>query len=123
MNDKTEEMKQQIINETTNDKFAKMTKDTLMMGMTPTKSMKHDWIIDNEIIRYQGKVYVPENLSLQNDIIRLYHDLPHAGHPGPLRTIQLIKQDYWWPLMTTHIKRWIKGCAICQQMKINMHPT
>src|SRR6266568_9315355 len=64
MNDKTEEMKQQIINETRNDKFAKMTTDTLTMGMTPTKSTKHDWIINDGIIRYQGKVYIPENLSL-----------------------------------------------------------
>jgi hypothetical protein len=25
--------------------------------------------------------------------------------------------------MTTFIKRWIDGCAICQQMKVNTHPT
>ena len=69
MNDQTEQMKQQIITETAHDRFAKMTENTLKMGMTPTKSTKHDWIIDDGIICYQGRVYVPENLSLRNDII------------------------------------------------------
>jgi hypothetical protein len=25
--------------------------------------------------------------------------------------------------MTTTVSKWVEGCAICQQMKVNMHPT
>jgi len=45
------------------------------------------------------------------------------GHPGHLKTLELVHQDYYWPGMTTTISKWVKGCALCQQMKVNMHPT
>src|SRR6266576_6736546 len=45
------------------------------------------------------------------------------GHPGHLKTLELIRQDYYWPGMTSTISKWVEGCALCQQMKINTHPT
>lgn len=49
--------------------------------------------------------------------------MPHAGHPGRFKTTELVKRDYWWPGMNVTIKKWIEGCAMCQQMKVNTHPT
>ena len=45
------------------------------------------------------------------------------GHPGRLKTLELVRQDYYWPGMTSTISKWVEGCALCQQMKINTHPT
>ncbi len=45
------------------------------------------------------------------------------GHPGHLKTLELIRQDYYWPGMTSTISKWVEGCALCQQMTINTHPT
>ena len=48
-----------------------------------------------------------------------YHDSLSASHPGHLRTMNLIQNDYWWPGMYTFIKNYTDVCAICQQSKIN----
>ena len=45
------------------------------------------------------------------------------GHPGYLKTQQLVAEKYWWPGMAQFIKKYIKGCSICQQNKTNTHPT
>jgi len=34
----------------------------------------------------------------------------------------LIKRDYWWPGLGAYICKYVEGCAMCQQMKSDMHP-
>ena len=51
------------------------------------------------------------------------HDLPTRGHPGLFKTTHIVRQSYWWPGLTVFVKNYITGCAQCQQMKINTHPT
>jgi hypothetical protein len=38
------------------------------------------------------------------------------------KTIGMVKRDYWWPTMWEYLKKYMQGCAICQQNKTNMHP-
>ncbi|HEX4850025.1 MAG TPA: integrase [Puia sp.] len=55
-------------------------------------------------------------------ICKTYHDSPITGHPGQHKTNLLIKNEYYWPGMTRYINNYVKGCAICQQMKPDTHP-
>jgi hypothetical protein len=105
------------------DKFANVIKDSLKHGKLPIRSKFNDWKIDNDVIRYQGHVYVPEDKELRNEIIKSHHDPVVMGHPGRLKTLELIRRDYYWPSMMTNVSKWIEGCALCQQMKVNTHPT
>src|SRR6201995_4671104 len=113
----------EIAKGTKEDLFAKKINEHLKKGTTPIRSKPKDWVEDNGVYQYQHKIYVPEISSLRNDIIKLYHDTPHAGHPGRFKTTELIKREYWWPGMNTTIKNWVEGCTTCQQMKVNTHPT
>ena len=108
---------------TSQDRFANNLSEHLKKGTTPIKSKLTDWQHSDGIYRYQDKIYIPENSELRHKIIKTYHDSPHAGHPGRFKTLELVKRDYWWPGMNTTIKKWVEGCATCQQMKINTHPT
>jgi hypothetical protein len=51
------------------------------------------------------------------------HESPVSGHPGYLKTLYLLKERFYWPGMATMTKQFVDGCAICQQMKTNTHPT
>jgi hypothetical protein len=48
------------------------------------------------------------------NIIKLYHDAPHTRHPGHSKTLELIKQDHWWPGMHLLVKKWTEGYTTCQ---------
>ena len=51
----------------------------------------------NGMMYFKNKVYVPQ--SLRERVMKENHDVPIAGHPGILRTEELIKRNYWWPDM------------------------
>jgi hypothetical protein len=82
-----------------------------------------DWKIEEidgwETIFFKGKNYIPKDLELQQDIVKMYHDHKMAEHPGELETYNGIRQNYWWPGLRTFVKNYIQGCGICQQFKIN----
>ena len=66
---------------------------------------------------------MPDDIGLQQEIVEQYHDLPPMGHPGHLKTLELLQHGYWWPGMHTFVKNFVDRCAACQQAKINWHPT
>ena len=88
-------------------------------GPFPLNSIKTDW----QIVFYRDRCYVLDNLDLRCNIVQRYHDSAPAGHPGHLRTLELVRQDYWWPGLYSFVRSYITGCAICQQPKINHHPS
>jgi hypothetical protein len=49
------------------------------------------------------------------------HDHGTAGHPGRDETIRKARAVTQWPGMNAWITDYVKGCATCQQNKINTH--
>jgi len=35
---------------------------------------------------------------------------------------ELVKHDFWWPSLGAYVHKYVKGCALCQQMKSDTHP-
>jgi hypothetical protein len=81
-----------------------------------------EWNIQDGIILYRGKVYMPKNQALRREIVKEHHDSRLGGHSGRYKTMELVQQNYWWPGMTTFIKNYVDGCTICQESKIRNHP-
>ena len=48
--------------------------------------------------------------------------MPAYGHPGINRTRDLVAKYYWWPQLAKDVQEYIRGCAQCQQNKVNMRP-
>ncbi|CAF5031420.1 unnamed protein product, partial [Rotaria sp. Silwood1] len=68
-------------------------------------------------------IYVPN--SMINKLLVSYHDNPLiGGHFGVRRTLDKIRQQYWWPDMKTSIINYIKSCVVCQAYNIGRqkHP-
>lgn len=89
----------------------------------PVLGKRDDWRIDEGIILYKDKVYVPPDEDLRREIVRDHHDPPVMGHPGIQKTYELLTREYWWPGMRNFVTHFVRGCAICQSMKTNTHPT
>ncbi|ESK88977.1 pro-pol protein [Moniliophthora roreri MCA 2997] len=106
------------------DDFHKMALETLMTtGLPPIKLALTDWEINDSLIQYKGRIYVPDDVVLHREIVRTIHEGQPFGHPRQFGTVDLVQRDYWWPGMAKFIKNFVDGCAVCQQMKINTHPT
>ena len=68
-----------------------------------------------------GRTIVPNIKEIRRAILRNYHNLPTAGCSGRDETLRKIQEHYWWPGAKDWVAEYIKGCTVCQQLKILMH--
>ena len=118
------ELQDQIKNETAKDDFfAKALQAVKENGPLPIRSSSEEWKIEEEILFFKDRCYIPPHKELRREVVKWYHDSLSGGHSGHFKTLELIQRYYWWPGMIVFVKNYVAGCAICQQMKINTHPS
>ena len=66
----------------------------------------------------EGRVYVPNNKKIKEEILKENHDLADVGYPKQHRMLELIKRTYWWLGLREDIKKYVQGCFKYQQNKI-----
>ena len=103
--------------------FAKALLALKETGPLPITSKLHDWVEEDGLLFFKNRCYVPPDAELRREITRRHHDSLPGGHPGNFKTLELIRRYYWWPGMTVFVKNYVSGCAVCQQMKVNTHPS
>src|SRR6185295_48337 len=56
-------------------------------------------------------------ISLQDKdkLLYNYHSSPLGGHFGIKKTIENIKERYYWPNMAEDVKQYIESCDVCQR--------
>ena len=81
-----------------------------------------EWAETDELLTFQGKVYVPDVHDLRRQIVAQHHDSRVAGHPGCWKTLELVSQNYWWPHMSQFIREYSKTCDLCLQTKVQRQP-
>ena len=60
-----------------------------------TKTIRSDeWALEQGLVLYREKVYVPKDTKLQMEIIKLHHDSLVAGHSSQWKTLELISCNY-----------------------------
>ena len=80
------------------------------------------WRLDEEeMLRYKGRLYIPPEESIRQELIRSNHDHPLAGHFGAARTHELLSRLYHWPSCEADVKSYVKTCAVCQKSKAPRH--
>ena len=75
----------------------------------------------NGHLYFKGHLYIPPHE--RQAITWSIHDSLTTGHAGRFRTKALLERDFWWPGLSSFVNIFIAGCAVCQQNKINHHPT
>jgi Integrase zinc binding domain len=80
------------------------------------------WQLDDRgLLRHKGSVYVPEDPTIRQEVIKANHDDSYAGHFGAARTIELVRRKYYWPLQVKDIREYVRGCDVCQRVKTPRH--
>ena len=89
------------------------------------QSLIRKWVDAHRLKEFNGKWYkdghfvITGDLDQKRTILRNLHDAPAAGHLGIARTREIVTRHYWWPQMAKDIEDYVKGCAQCQQNKVN----
>lgn len=119
-----QELKDQIRARGTKDDLMIEAIEALKYGkLPPIRSALSDWHTNDGLLWYKGRLYIPDDINLQRDLVKQHHEGIVAGHPGQYGTNAIMMRSYWWPRMSVFVKNFVEGCALCQQNKVNTHPT
>ena len=75
----------------------------------------------NNVVLYNGLVYVPKSDDIKLQILRTHHDSVTSGHLGQEKTLELITRDYHWPGMRKLVNNYINTYDTCAQNKAPRH--
>lgn len=73
------------------------------------------------LILYNNRAVVPQEPSLRQELLRLYHDDPLAGHFGIERTVNLLQRNFYWRGMRAEVQDYIGSCGTCQGVVARRH--
>jgi transposase InsO family protein len=79
------------------------------------------WSVRDDLLYHEGKLCIPNEESVRQEILRRYHDDPLAGHFGREKTLELLRRQYWWPKMNAYVADYVSSCMSCQQAKPRRH--
>jgi hypothetical protein len=73
-------------------------------------------ICENRIY-YRNRLFIPENTELKVQIIYRTHNSEAGGHPGRMKTTELVSKSYFWPKMIHDIQNYVKSCHFYKRVK------
>jgi len=63
------------------------------------------------------RLCVPKYPELRRRILFSEHDDIVRGHPGSFKTIQFVREKYYWPSLDKFVKHYVSSCEKCQRNK------
>lgn len=90
--------------------WSKPLKRILMKDMSEFK-------LNNGLIYFRNRLFAPDHKELRLLIVQRTHSSGPAGHPGRVKTLDLLQRTYWWPQMTKFVANFVRGCALCCRTK------
>ena len=96
------------------------------IGTTSTRfspyTLREDGIVMFNNWSGYSRVCVPKPLI--EEVLKEIHDrITGTAHGGYEKTYRRIAQIFYWPKMSTDIKKFVFSCPICQQIKHKRHPS
>ena len=79
---------------------------------------KSDLDMHDDILRFRGKIYVPNLKDLRLRILNEAHETSYTVHSRATKMYRDLREVYWWPGMKTSVARKVAQCDTCQRVKI-----
>ena len=74
--------------------------------------------IVGDLLRYRGRLWVPDSELLCTGLVQKTHDSLLTGHPGRDATAALLRRQYFWPGMDATVRRFVDNCHSCKRNTI-----
>jgi hypothetical protein len=71
----------------------------------------------NDRVYYRDRLFVPPDDELRTQIIYRTHSSASGGHPGRLKTVDLVSRTFWWPNLTREVETFVQACHLCVRTK------
>ncbi len=90
--------------------WSKEFRKTFQIAMTECK------VIERRLY-FWDRLYILENEEVCLQILHRTHTSPFSGHPGYVKTLDLLRCIYWWPCISQDMATFMKACYLCHRTK------
>jgi len=80
-----------------------------------------DFYLLNQYLFKGKRLCIPQG-SLRSSLIREAHEGGLMGHFGPNKTLEVLKEHFYWPDMRNHVDRYCKSCIAYMKAKSRVQP-
>ncbi|SGZ26524.1 BQ5605_C024g09932 [Microbotryum silenes-dioicae] len=85
-------------------------------------STLHPYVkLQDNLLLHHDKIYIPNAEPLKVKLLAQAHDSLLSGHPGQVKTFELLDRNYTWPGMRQFVNNYVKTCDSCQRNKPTHH--
>jgi len=77
--------------------------------------------LEDDLVTYERRIYVTESNAFKLQVTYQCHDAKVAGHFGRDKTLELMKENYYWPNMEEWVGNYVRTHNACQRNKTARH--
>ena len=77
-----------------------------------------EYIVRDGLLFWKGRMMIPENQALKQQIMQEFHASKIGGHEGVTKSVSRICKQFYWPKMQQDIRDFVRECTICQRTKV-----
>jgi len=92
----------------------KLRRTTELLGTDKAKDFE---IGSDGVLRFRGKVCIPEDLEVKGMILEEGHKSRFSMHPGMTKMYHDLRESFWRTGMKSDIAQYVSSCLTCQKAK------
>ena len=77
--------------------------------------------VENNLLLYKNKWYILNNANIKKRILHDNHDSKLAGHFSIFKSLEHLKQNYYWPKMAKEVQDYMRSYNIYQRDKASRY--
>lgn len=97
--------------------------ESLKIAWEQSKEKLHSYEVVDDILMHNEslcgetvkQVVLPQ--CKREEVLKIAHEIPLAGHLGERKTKQRIKYSFFWPTLKQDVKQYCQSCHVCQVRK------
>jgi len=87
------------------------------VGLLGTEKAKDFTVGVDRVLRFRGRVCIPEDLEVKGMILEEGHKSRFNMHPGMTKMYHDLKESFWWSGMKQDVAHFVSSCLTCQKAK------
>ena len=69
------------------------------------------------ILSLKGRICIPEDEELRNQLLTEAHTTPYSVYPGATKMYKDMKKAFWWSGLKKDVANYVAKCLVCQKIK------
>ena len=75
-----------------------------------SESVDPDFSIKDEILLFDNRYVIPNDQALKLRVLKANHDSRVAGHFGQYKTLERLRQNFFWSGMEEETRDYVRSC-------------